>query len=342
MVGGELRRAVRWVLVGAALLSVAGGCRGARRPAPVSGPPPVSLSLPEAAPAPAVEKEDSVPEREAESGPSRELLAEVEWLRSTWPTETQEVRFEPLVPALLRWVPRGQEVRAHVYSHNHDCAPVILTRGEDEWESYVAENPDSRDDEPWPPELTGRVLESEQVQGGVPHRSYTSVHFGATFHEETGGGTEAQQPDGSWKEVSGYGAGDGGVPHGALVSVDEEVARFGGVSVVFEGKCDGPWEWLPCSTGGERPCNACRRIGILEYHPNVMGGGYPRMTPRYSHRRPTCSERCPGRSHPDMKRVRDLMAQVQFWRDGDEPVAERPSLYRSETRCRREHPVPGP
>jgi len=259
-------------------------------------------------------------------------------MQTKWPTETAGLYAASLAPKLQRWIPSGQELRAFVYTRDHACLPILLARNDDERDRQPADSPGALDAEPAPPGLSGAIIQSQGVSGGTPRRLCQGVWLGETFEADVNTYFQDQQADGSWRDSPGLSAiGDPPINYGAPVHVDDDVVRFGGEIVTAGAECAGPEEWLPCRTGGERPCDLCQNVELW-FHNVFAVGERLRLNSIPPERRPTCSEPCPPRSNPDLERIRSQGPMVRFWRWGDVPAAERPGLYRELSDCRNEHP----
>lgn len=254
--------------------------------------------------------------RGEEAAPRPRLADEIRWARATWPGDLAGVRFTSLLPRLLGWVPPGGEVETFLFAPGHACSRVLLSRPRDE-----------------PGYLHGKIIIREQQDRKRPARQcgHFSISEGGALNVETGGSQERQRKDGRWVESSGWGVGDGGTDVGFLSDVADDVARFAGEPLRIEGWCSGPWKWLACEGGGERPCAGCEDV-VVAAVPLVGGVGFASEPP--AGRPSTCSDSCPHRSpSAALQRLRALAERVHPWRAQPLPPAATPSLHRTREAC---------
>lgn len=306
-------------LVPIALLSVV-GIQCSRQPAREVRPSDADVSVARASSS-ATESTGPAPAKRAPTDQERDA----QWVKERWPEETRAVRFESLAPKLASWVVEGGEIRAFITMAEHRCAPILLARPKGEGAEAGM--------------LQGRVITEEKVVNGVRERTTFSATPGHWLHLESGGMTE--RFDGKeWAPVSGWGVGDGGSYVAVLSHVDAEIARWEGVGAELSAHCAGPVEALPCASGGERPCDRCLevRLVVQSYRPSSgRGFGHVALSPRIA---ATCTEPCPKVSNEAIERVQSSESFRDAWTlpAADERRAPVPTLYRSESRCRRESP----
>jgi hypothetical protein len=256
----------------------------------------------------------------AENQVRYDLQAEIAWARSTWPSEFKGAHFHSPLAKLLAWVRPGRTVVVYAYSPDLACSRVELTR----------------DEEP-PGELVGRTGFRIQKENGKKTRSFHYLSISELFVNEVCCSEDQEWgPDNKWHTSASGGIGIEGVTYGALSYVDDHVARFDGEPLSIEHICDGPYEWLPCASGGERRCNRCEDIEPFLIEVGTMFGGGTE-TPLGGHT-VTCKDPCP--SYPESKalaRLNELKDHVSIWRPRGTTIATTPSLYKSIEDCRREH-----
>ena len=247
------------------------------------------------------------------------LEDEIRWARSIWPEEFAEARFTLLLPKLLSWVRPGEETLAYLFADGYPCSGAVLSR-------------EAR----YPEDLEVHVIQSREMVDGRLVRKYKDV--GVSRHglltEWCGGGSDVLRADGHWEHLSGWGCGDGGRDLGFLSHVESKVARFSGTLLRVETWCDGPTRWLPCASGGERPCLLCDDIGIglVGYRDGFGRGRLP------GRRAVTCDDPCPNvNSSQKLERIRALAERVTPWKVSPLTPAATPSLYRSYPECRKAH-----
>jgi hypothetical protein len=251
----------------------------------------------------------------AADSPAPDLAAEIAWARAQWPDELRGVRFQIPLARLLDWVPPGRIITAFVHSPSHACLPVELSRARDAL-------------------LEARIVTRRWVEGGRQRRQLTVAWVGAEFNwEDSDDEIEVRAPDGTWRmeSSSGYGT---MTDLGALSSVEGGVARFDGYALRLSPYCDGPVEWLPCTAGGEHPCERCDAVGLMVTAPVSLGG-----RSRHHDRPVACHEACPRYPEsPDLSRLNRLARRVSVWRPDSDARSQNAALYRSRDACLRDHP----
>jgi hypothetical protein len=248
-----------------------------------------------------------------------DLEAEIAWARSTWPSEFEGAHFHSPLAKLLAWVQLGRTVEAYAYGRDLACSRVELTRD--------AESPGV---------LVGKTGFRIQRENGKKIRSFHYLSLSKVFVNEVCC-TEDQEwgTDNKWHTSMSGGIEIQGVTYGILSCVDDRVARFNGLPLFIEHICNGPYEWLPCANGGERPCNRCEDIGVMLVEGGPLYGG---TGPYFGGRVITCKDPCPN--YPESKivaRLTELKHHVSIWRSRGTSIATTPSLYKSFEECRREH-----
>jgi hypothetical protein len=261
-----------------------------------------------------------------------ELEAEIAWARATWPDDLKGLHFHAPLAKLLAWAPRKGTVPAYLYTEDHACQRLELSRDE----------PDERDPDT-PPGLDGQIngpASQKQIgaSNGRPTREVWYISIGLTLSHENGSSYwEAQDEHGVWQPALSGGGWFEPTVYGALSSVDDRVARFGGDAQAIHAFCSGPTEWLPCPGGGEHSCHRCDQVAlwVMDAETDFMGGSYGD-----GGRQSACNERCPTYPEsPDLARIRALKdPKIPLWRPKKAPLAAIPSLYKSREDCLREHP----
>jgi hypothetical protein len=255
------------------------------------------------------------------------LGEEIAWARARWPNDLKGLHFHVPLAKLLSWAPPKETTLAYLYTQDFPCRRVELVRDE----------PDESDAEERPRELTGTISDPPRVLNGRQIRDVTYFGVGRTLSRENGvTNFETRTANGSWEPGGGGGIWLDPIVYGALSSVDDRVARFGGDAQYIHAFCNGPTVWLRCPGGGHHPCNRCDRVAlwVMDAETDFMGGGSG------DGGRPiACDDRCPiYPDSPDLARVRELNARSSIWRPHEGPPSEIPSLYKSRNDCLREHP----
>jgi len=251
-----------------------------------------------------------------------DLDAEIAWARANWPASFEGVHFRTQLAKLRAWVARGP---APVYVFNDDFACRAAT---------LFPNEEQRDDGAEAQPMTAKIVGRSHVDGGRTVREVKYVTVDFELSSEDGSGTEARDEDGRWHLTSSHGY---GIPtiYGALSSVDDRVARWGGVTQAIRPYCSGPVEWLACVDGGERPCVHCEEVGVMIVGPHALSG----HSVSHGSRPVTCHDACPPYPEsPSIKRLRVLSSRSSLWTAQRGPLAAVPSLYRSREDCLRDHP----
>ena len=252
-----------------------------------------------------------------------DLDAEIAWARASWPGDFEGLHFHAPLAKLRGWVARGP---APVYIFNDDFACRAATLIQDDTR---------RGDDAEPRPMTAKIVGRSHVDGGRMLREIRYVTVDFELSSEDGFAIETRGEDGLWRvtESSGY-----GIPptiYGALSSVDDRVARWGGQTQVIRPYCSGPVEWLACAAGGERPCVRCEKVRSMIVGPRSLYG----HSVSHGSRPVTCNDPCPTYpENPSIKRLRALSARVSLWAAQEAPLAAVPSLYKSREDCLREHP----
>jgi hypothetical protein len=249
-----------------------------------------------------------------------DLAAEIAWARATWPDDFEDLHFHTPLAKLRAWVARGP-VPVYLFNEDFACRAATLSPSE---QGPMTEGP-----------MTAKIVGRPFVEDGRTLREVTYVSVDIELAREDGSAHEARDADGRWRlaDSSGY-----GVPptiYGALSSVDDRAARWGGNRQVIRPYCDGPFEWLACAGGGERPCLRCEQVGVMIVNPLSLGGHHR----SHGSRPVTCDDPCPAYPEsPSIERLNALSARVSLWRAEKQSLAAVPSLYRSREDCLREHP----
>jgi len=251
-----------------------------------------------------------------------DLDAEIAWARATWPENFEGVHFHAPLAKLRSWVARGP-VPVYLFNDDFACRAATLLPPEDAGAAR-------------PQPMMARIVGRRRIDEGRLLREieYVTVDFELSGSDD-GLAFEARGEDGRWRPDSASGYGLPPKIYGALSSVDDRVARWGGDAQVIRPYCSGPVEWLACPGGGERPCVRCDNVRATivsarsEFHYSVSHGSRPI----------TCHDPCPKYpENPSVKRLRALSARVSLWSAQKQPLAAVPSLYRSRGECLREHP----
>jgi hypothetical protein len=255
---------------------------------------------------------------------SYDLEAEIAWACSTWPQAFEGVHFYSPVAKLMAWVPSGRTIRVYAYSPTDNCRLVELARdSKADSNSSAATN------------LTGKTGFRFGKHDGRRTRTFGTVLIGREFvNQRCCSGEEELGSDGRWHESMSSATPDVGEIYGVLSYADHRVALFDGEPLFINGTCEGPFDWIPCAHGGERPCNRCENLSVML----TEGGRLFADLPNFGGRRVTCNDRCPN--YPDSPvraRLHVLEQRISVWRPRGEPVAKTPSLYKSLEDCRRDH-----
>jgi hypothetical protein len=265
--------------------------------------------------------------------PPYDLEKEIAWARAHHGEDLAGVSFESLAERLAAWVPQGEKLTVYVSSDELACLETELERpppavAEAESPSVIVVDTEG------PPErlhsLAAKIIVSQKKRGDVLERDFRLASFGHFFETESAGGTERLK---SGRVISGEGMamGEPDQYHGTLSSIDDEVAVFGGVPVVAFVRCEGPFEWRSCPSGGERRCDSCKlsRVDIEEHPP---GSRLTAPQTFYSRLSGECTDPCPKREPPDRDRIDTLFASALAWKlvSGSAPA---PALYISRKRC---------
>lgn len=252
-----------------------------------------------------------------------DLAAEISWARATWPGTFDGVHFHAPIAKLRAWVARGP-VAVYLFNDDFACRAATLLPGE----------PPSGDAaEPGP--MTAKIVGPSHVEDGRTLREVTYVSVDLELSREDGFAHEAKGEDGRWRLVDSGGYSIPPTIYGALSSADDRIARWGGALQVIRPYCDGPFEWLACAGGGERPCLRCEEVAVMIVGPGSFSG----RSRSHASRPVTCHDPCPQYPEsPSIKRLRALSARAALWSANKQPLAAVPSLYRSREDCLREHP----
>ena len=282
-----------------------------------------ALALAWGAPAPANGADDDGGD-EPDATASSDLRTELAWARAGWGDDLRGVHFHAPVAKLRAWVPPGRTIQVYVYTPEHACQRVELSRDGETDEGPEGAPAVRRH------RLVGKVnFESRIDEDGTRLRTFSPLSVGALLSAEDGGSAEARGPDGRWQAHSSWGFG-GETVFGALSSVDGDVARFGGDPVELHARCDGPFDWLPCTSGGERPCDSCQRLHVMTVPLHSLFG-----SSHHFDRPVTCQEKCPPpRAPPAQARLDALFGRATPWVPSRRPIAEIPAIYRSRSRSR--------
>lgn len=254
--------------------------------------------------APAADEGDAATPQRVDAGPESDL----DRLRARFP-ELQDLQSgSPALPALLAWVQPKERIELWLVTDKYRCAQVFATRNTDE-------------------RLDIDIVDAERTVAGRRYRDIVEGDAGHLLTYGSGGRSERQEPDGSWKpEPTMWGA-SGGAVAGALSQVDAERARYDGRPQFLTVVC--PKVSLPCASGGERPCRDCKRIQVQTSPMTGLHGIIAIRNPPLP--KATCHDECP----PEQSELRsEVEAMVRRLR---EPwLAEEPSavgLYRSPAEC---------
>jgi hypothetical protein len=264
-----------------------------------------------------------------------DLAAEIAWARATWPDDFKGLHFHAPLAKLLAWAPRKGTVPAYLYTEDHACQRLELSRDE----------PDERDPDT-PPGLDGQIngpASHKEIgqSDGRPTREVWNISIGLTLSHENGSSYfEAQDEHGAWQPAFNGGGWSRPTVYGALSSVDDRVARFGGDAQTIHAYCGGPTEWLPCPLGGDHPCDRCDRVELMILDAEIDSWGHGNG---YGGRPISCQDKCPRYPEsPDLARIQALDdPRIPLWRPKKAPLAAIPSLYKSRDDCLREHPPRG-
>jgi hypothetical protein len=241
------------------------------------------------------------------------------WVRSRWPVPFAGVHLESPVAKLLEWVPEDGTVRAYTNASAGRCRVVELSRSKLQPKTV----------------LKGKTEFRYWTEQGRRFRTFELLKIHRVLARKVCcSGEEEFGPDGSWHTSGGGTIGIADEILGALSYVDDRVARFDGEPVFINPVCHGPYEWLPCESGGERPCNLCERLDVsLTERAELNGYGTS-----FGDRPITCHEACPlPPRHPDAARLVEFTAHVTAWRPRRRSDAAPLSLYRSLKDCLREN-----
>lgn len=236
--------------------------------------------------------------------PRDDLAAEIAWARTTFPA-LRGLNFDAPVAKLLDWVPLGKSIEAYLYTSDHACMRIELGHDENN-------------------RLSGETRRRSENPARWPFDSleWLTADRSLVRHQQWEG------------ELDGH-----GWTYGALSFVDARVARFGGEPLTVVALCDGPWDWIPCAGGGDRPCDRCERLRI---DTAAAGEGFRGRSSDYgSKRRFTCRESCPRRPRGAMddaqERLQMLLRHTVVWWPRSAPISKLPALYRFRADCLREH-----
>lgn len=260
---------------------------------------------------------------EAPAPASRDLQAEIAWARATWPDDFQGVHFHAPLQKLRAWVAHGP-IPVYLFTQDAACRAATLTPHGD---------PGTGNGGPQP--LTARLVGPARIEDGRAIRDVTEVVVDRELSQEDGSAHEARDQDGHWRLVDSSGYGVPPTVYGALSSVDDRVARWGGQRLIIRPVCSGPVEWLACAGGGQRPCVRCETVSVMIVGPLALAG----RSISHGDRPVTCHDPCPRYPEsPSVARLLALSARADLWRPLNDPPATVPSLYRSRADCLREHP----
>jgi len=251
-----------------------------------------------------------------------DLDAEIAWARATWPGSFDGVHFHAPVAKLRAWVARGP-VPVYIFNDDYACRAATLFPDEER-----------RGDDAEMGPMTAKIVGRSRVEGGRIVRDVRYVTVDFELSSEDGSATEARGEDGQWHltESHGYGI---LTTHGALSSVSDGAAHWGGSMQVIRPDCSGPVEWLACAGGGERPCVHCEEVHVMIVGPGGLSG----YSVSHGSRPVTCHDACPPYPEsPNIKRLRVLSSRSSLWVAEEHPRSMVPSLYRSREACLREHP----
>ncbi len=258
--------------------------------------------------------------------PSYDLKGEIAWARATWPDEMKGLRFKTPVAKLFRWVTPGRSIVAYVHTGEDACKRVEV--------SYYVDDETGESSEP--PILNGKLNFKGEVENGKKLRAFDLLWIGERLEKSDDWQNEVQDEHGRWRPNSSGGYGLEGTMYGVLSYVDDRIALFGGDPVEIHEYCLGPFDWLPCASGGERPCDRCEQMSVTLTGEHATFGY--RHVP-HDGRPITCDERCPTYPEsPLLRRLQELRGHVRAWRPSAIPRAAIPSLYRFREDCLREHP----
>jgi hypothetical protein len=263
--------------------------------------------------------------------------AELAWARGEWPDELDRVQLAYRSRRLLSWVPEGKTVRAYIFTEHYDCAPVELSRCDRKGCGY----------------LIGRVFPEQPVrEDGRVMRLVYAIALDDRISDEYDCVTfERRGKSGRWHEDGNNCLCTGHHPPEPVLSfIDGSKAIYGGEPLVIEGVCGGPKEWLPCTHGGERLCDPCKKVA-LEVE---VDGAIPAVEvsggEKSDEHRQRCDEPCPETTNPLIARLRLLSEHTRrtkadvtssgglpsLWRPLQD--ASPPGVYKSKQVCLREHP----
>jgi hypothetical protein len=262
--------------------------------------------------------------------------AELAWAGGEWPDELEGVALAFPSRRLLSWVPKGQTLKATIFSEHYDSAPVGLSRCEGKGCGY----------------LVGRVVREQRIHGSRVEREIYEIALDDRISDEHDCAMlEWKDRRGQWHEdSSGWGCSGHHPPEPVLSFIDNSKAIYAGEPLVLHGVCAGPKGWRPCARGGERRCDTCKAVGLdIE-----VGGADPVLTIEAEERvdglHQRCDEACPVSTNPSIERLRILGEHVRhrgadvtsagglpsLWRPSQD--ADPAGVYKSKQDCRREHP----
>lgn len=266
-------------------------------PAPNPAPPPVPRAL------------DAGVEAAAPDAAAADWDAELAWAKQRWPKDLAGIEHRSPVAALTAWVPADKPLPVWVATRDIACRPGELTRKPSEGSEL---------------ELTV-VLKESQV-GGVRQRVVTTAPVGDRMRISANTEEQRQDPDGSWTTV-GVSSTSGLIPHAALSSVTNDVARFDGHWLEVDATCSS--EQLPCGDAGTRSCVTCRDVAlkVSERQLGVRASAAVSLS--------SCPEPCPpANDNPELGRVRRLFDQIDPFRAQPKGNSLAGGLYRTLPGCR--------
>lgn len=264
-----------------------------------------------------------------------DVTAELAWARGEWPEELAHVSLASPSQRLLSWVPKGRTATAFIFSDHYDCAPVELSRCEDEGCGY----------------LLGKVIVGQRTRGRRVEREIYEIEIDDRISDEHDCTTsEVRDSHGQWDaEYSNCGCRGHHPPEPVLSHIDNSKAIYAGEPLVIEGVCAGPREWLACARGGDRLCHSCEEVGL-----EIQVDGWDReiaieVDARSGEHLKRCYEPCPEPNHPKSERLRILNQHLRrrganVTSSGGLPTLWRPSefsdpsgIYKRKQDCLRDH-----
>jgi len=282
----------------------------------------------------------AAPDAAAESEPSDTLGAELDWARSQWPESFRDAQLSSSgeLQALMSWVPRGQTIKAALFTAELHCSPVELYRCDERVPRDCGG-------------IGGRIVGRPFTLEGQRRRKVRrfSFHTILTEHDEGCGTEECTDRDGGWRRCD---SGCVSLWHQrrklVLSQVTETRAVYGGERAHIVSECRGPREWLPCDTGGDRYCDLCQHVSVHLVADGIGYGSSPREpTAQEIAAHPNrCTLACPEGDNATLTRIHALKErlaeaschQTVLWQPSHTAPDLTPTLYKSPADCLKAHP----